>query len=226
MQAITTSTRGLFVTYFCSTVNIDTASYQYCSYLYYQEKHLRKYICFYCRLTYDDYVILNVFYFEMHISFHFSQITVQLWYFWTQAFNSRQRNPQPSMFDHQKQVQKPSSCYPNQETSERLRTIIGWLIVMREILNQTYITWLQVKFGNIMHPVSVSDWPGLERTIFFILIVYQIIRSALLLVILLCASNCHYNKGPVCYVFPFCIQYCYVELSKLLLFIWSQDKPE
>ena len=107
-----TTTRGLYVMYFFSTVNIATVSYQYCSYLYYHNIHLCRYICCYCPLTYNDYVILNMLYFKLSLNFHFLTCieSVTLWYFQTQCFCSLKRNPQPSIFDHQQQVQKPSAC--------------------------------------------------------------------------------------------------------------------
>ena len=48
---------GLFVTYCCYTVIISTVSYEYVSYLYYREIHLRRYILCYCLLNFYDYVI-------------------------------------------------------------------------------------------------------------------------------------------------------------------------
>ena len=71
MQAITTTIRGLFVTYCRSTVNIDTVSYQHCSYLYYREIHLCRYIRWYCPLTYDDSVIFMMLYFKLSRNFSF-----------------------------------------------------------------------------------------------------------------------------------------------------------
>ena len=73
MQAIITTTRGLFVTYFRSAVIISTVSYQYCSYLYYHEIHLRRYIILYCPLTYDNFVIWLCFILSCHGNLLFSQ---------------------------------------------------------------------------------------------------------------------------------------------------------
>ena len=57
----TTTTRSMSVTYCCYTFNINTVSYQYCSYLYYRKIHLRRYICCYVLLAYNDSVILLCF---------------------------------------------------------------------------------------------------------------------------------------------------------------------
>ena len=58
-------------------------SYQYCPYLYYHDIHLHRYICCYCPLTYDNYVIFIIFSFSLSRNFAF--ITnfeyVHLWYF-------------------------------------------------------------------------------------------------------------------------------------------------
>ena len=60
MQAISTTTSGMFVTYCFYTFIIDTVSYHYCYYLYYHSIHLRRYIFFWCPVTYNKYVIFIV----------------------------------------------------------------------------------------------------------------------------------------------------------------------
>ena len=50
-------------------------SYQYCSYLYYREIHLRRYICWYCTLIYKKFVILSCFILNCHRTFLFTQIS-------------------------------------------------------------------------------------------------------------------------------------------------------
>ena len=95
MQAITTKTRGLFVTHFRYTVIIATVSYQYFSYLYYRDIHLHRYILCYFLLTYDDYVILIMFYFKPWFSYK-----CQIWsfvVFLRTTFCSRQSDPLPSI---------------------------------------------------------------------------------------------------------------------------------
>ena len=94
-------------------VIIATVSNQYYSYLYYRKIHLRGYIHCYRQLTHDCFVILNMFYFKLSWNFDFltNIESVHLWVFLTQLFRSRLRNPLPSIFDHQQQVHKSSSCY-------------------------------------------------------------------------------------------------------------------
>ena len=48
-----------------------------------------------------------------------------------------------------------------------------------------------------MYPVSMSDYPGPGRGVFFIAIVDTISKRSLLLLSLLHASNYNYNKGPL-----------------------------
>ena len=57
-------------------------SYQYCYYLYYREIHLRRFICYYCTLIYDNYIIFIMFYFKSLRSFAFLATfeSVRLWY--------------------------------------------------------------------------------------------------------------------------------------------------
>ena len=88
MQSITTTTRGLCVTYFLYTVIIATVSYQHCSHLYYLDIHLHRYIFWYCILTYDDSVIFIMLYFKLSRNFSFltNIESVHLWYFQTQLF--------------------------------------------------------------------------------------------------------------------------------------------
>ena len=63
-------------------------SYQYCSYLYYCDIHLHRYIRCYCQFTYNDSVILIMFYFKLSRKFSFltNIKSSHLWYFWTQLF--------------------------------------------------------------------------------------------------------------------------------------------
>ena len=65
VQDITPKTRGLFVTYFHYTVIIATVSYQYCSYLWYRDIHMRTYTHFYFPLNYYNRVILDIFHFKL-----------------------------------------------------------------------------------------------------------------------------------------------------------------
>ena len=72
------------------------------------------------------------------------------------------------------------------------------MIVDRYNFNQKQIDWIPVISGNtLLYPVSVRDCPGPKRGVFCILILDLISRSALVLLILLCASNYRYNKGPL-----------------------------
>ena len=125
------------VTYFRSIVNIDMVSYQNCYYLYYHEIHLRRYIFWYCPLTYDHYNIFIVFYIKLSRNFSFltNIESVLLWYFQTQLLCGK-NNPFTSIFNQQ-QVQTPSYCYPNQATTERQSTIGVQPIVVRYILTET-----------------------------------------------------------------------------------------
>ena len=192
-------------------------SYQYWSYLYYRDIHLHIHICCYCSLTYDYIVIFITFYFKLSGTMIFSQI---LNLFICGIF-------EPTLLLQQ--------CYfyyiwfliiNNQATTERRRTIRCQLIFVREILTQTWTAWFQVIFENILlYPVSVSYWVGPDCGIFCILIVDIILRSSLLDFSLLRAINYHCNKGPICYVLPLYIQFCYGELSIFFLVLLSQDTP-
>ena len=70
--------------------------------------------------------------------------------------------------------------------------------MVKEILTQTWITWIQVIFVNtLLYPFSVRNCPGPERGVFCMFIVDLISRSTLVVFSLLCARIYHYNKGPV-----------------------------
>ena len=71
------------------------------------------------------------------------------------------------------------------------------MIVVRYILNQAQITWLQVIFVNtLLYPISMSNCLGPECGVFCISIVNLILRSVLVVFSLVSAINYHYNKGP------------------------------
>ena len=95
--------------------------------------HMKSYIRCYCTLTYDDYIIFIMFYIKLSQNFDFltNIESVLLGYFRTQSFRSSQRNPQTSVFDQQRQVQKTNYCYPNKDNTERGSTIGGQLIMAR-----------------------------------------------------------------------------------------------
>ena len=59
------------VTHCRSTVNTVTVSYQNCFYSYYCEIHLRRYIIWYCPLTYDNSLIFIMFYIKLSRNFAF-----------------------------------------------------------------------------------------------------------------------------------------------------------
>ena len=113
VQEITTTTGGVFVMYYHSTVIIATVSYHYCSYSYYRYIHLHRYTHCYCTLTYDSSITFIIFYFKISRNFAFLKNikSVHLCYFWTHLFCCRQINILSLIFDHQQQVHKPSSCY-------------------------------------------------------------------------------------------------------------------
>ena len=75
--------RGLFVTYYPTTVIISTVSYQYCSCLYDHKIHLCMFICWYCTSIYVNFVIFITFYFKpsRNVDFLTSLEYVPLWYF-------------------------------------------------------------------------------------------------------------------------------------------------
>ena len=76
---------------------------------------------------------------------------------------------------------------PHTENTEIQSTVGGRLIVVREIVTQIYISWLQLIFGNkLLHPISARNLSVLERGVFCIAIVDIILIRALL--------------GLVCYV--------------------------
>ena len=115
----------------------------------------------------------------------------------------------------------------NQGNTKIRSSIGGLMIVMRKILIQNLTAWLQVLFGNkLLHPVSVSNFPGPKHGVFYILIVDLILRGAMLLSSMVCASNYHCNQGHVWFIFPLYSKYSYGELSILFLFILLGDATE
>ena len=70
-----------------------------------------------------------------------------------------------------------------------------------------------------MNQFCVINCPGPEHGVFSIYIFDLISRSDLVVFSLIRARNYHYNKGHVCYVFPFYIQYRYGNLSILFLIL-------
>ena len=95
---INTIERCLFVTFERFTLIIAIASYQYCSYLYYREIHLRRFIFWYCTFIYNNAVIFisknKITEFCLYHKFwNFSFVI-----FLNTIFCCRQRNKQPSNF--------------------------------------------------------------------------------------------------------------------------------
>ena len=131
--------------YCCSTVNIYMVLYQYFYYFYFHEVNLQRYICCYFLSTYNNPLILVMFYIKLSRNLYFlSNIEpIHLWYLQTQLFRTSQRNPQPLDFNQQQQVQKPNSCYLNQYTTGIRSTIRGQSIVVSYILTHTQISWFQ-----------------------------------------------------------------------------------
>ena len=81
-------------TYFYSTVNIDTLSYQNVYYLYYCNIHIKSYIHWCCPLTYEYFLIFLFLLLNCHSPLFFTNIKyVPLWYFLTQHDRNSQRNP-------------------------------------------------------------------------------------------------------------------------------------
>ena len=72
--------RGLFVTYYPTTVIIATVSYKYCYYLYYINIHLCRFIFWYCTVIYENNGILSCFILNHHGIFLFSLILNLLFY--------------------------------------------------------------------------------------------------------------------------------------------------
>ena len=60
--------------YWCYTFIITTVSYQYCSYLYYCEIHLRIYIYCYCLFTYVNSILFIMFILNCCVTLLFSKI--------------------------------------------------------------------------------------------------------------------------------------------------------
>ena len=140
MQAINTTSRGLFVTHCRYTVNIATVSDQYCPYLYYHKIHLCRYICCYYQPMYNNSVIFIIFYFKLSRNFYFIKNikSIICGILETQLIFSRQINPLTLIFDHQ-QVQKPSSYY---QTKQPLK--YGSLSGVG--LSWWGISWLRLKY--------------------------------------------------------------------------------
>ena len=64
---------------------------------------------------------------------------------------------------------------------------------------------MQVIFVNtLLYPVSVSNYPVPDRGVFYISIIDIISRISLVLFIMFCESNYHYNKVPLKVVFFKC----------------------
>ena len=176
MKLITTTTRGLFVTYCRYIVIIATVSYQYC---YFGPAHSKRGnlgpvpapVAQGCR---NNVYFVGIYLFSLHQ--HTSPI-----------YTTIQRH---SLF-----------ITTHTKNTERRSTIRGRMIVVREIFTQIEITWIQLILGNILLcPISVRSCPGPECGVFCILIVDLILRSALVGFILLRASDYYNRKGPVFYV--------------------------
>ena len=174
-------------------------SYQNCFYFYYHKINLRRYILCYCPLTYNNNFISERFYIKpsWNIDFLTNIESVLLWYCQRQ-FLRRSKKSIDLNFNQQQQAQRPNSCYHNTAKNNRQSSIRGQPFVVRQILNHTIISWIQVILGNtLLYPVSVKDCPGPECGVFCILTLNIISRSALVLFSLLRARNYHYNKGPL-----------------------------
>ena len=74
MIAMTSTGRSVCVTIYPSTVIIATVSYQCGCYLQYSETHLHGFICWYCTLIYDKYLIFVMFYIKLSQIFDFIKI--------------------------------------------------------------------------------------------------------------------------------------------------------
>ena len=108
---IITKTRGLFVTYFRSTLIIAMLSIQYWFYLYYCEIHLCRYIIWYCPYAHDYFVICLCFILNYHRNLLFSQrinmcicgifehnlfaADKEIYYLWFLIINNQCRNQVP-----------------------------------------------------------------------------------------------------------------------------------
>ena len=77
VQAITTAWRGLCATSIRFTISKVTGSYHCMSALSYHEIHLMRFICSYCTLIYNKYVILLCFIIIHHKTLLISQISNQ-----------------------------------------------------------------------------------------------------------------------------------------------------
>ena len=75
MLAITFLGQGFFVTSWCSTINIATMSYQYCSRIFHCNIHLRRFMFSYFTFIYGIYAISLYFIFNHHRTFIFLQIS-------------------------------------------------------------------------------------------------------------------------------------------------------
>ena len=53
------------IAYYRSTVNITRVSDRNCFYFYSHEIELKMFMIYYCPLTYDDYLILDMFYIKL-----------------------------------------------------------------------------------------------------------------------------------------------------------------
>ena len=77
-----------------------------------------------------------------------------------------------------------------------------------------------------MYPISVSDCPGPERGVFYILIVDIILRITLEGFNLLDEKNYYGRKVPACYVLTLYNECKYRDLSILFVFILSWDTSD
>ena len=95
---------------------------------------LHMYIFFYCPLIYDGFDIFIIIYFKLSRNFDFltNIESIHLYYFWTQQFWSRQRNPLPLIFNHQQEVQI-SSYFSHTKTllKDGELSWVGWFLWRR-----------------------------------------------------------------------------------------------
>ena len=132
VQAISTTTRGLFCTYCRYTVNIFTVRYQYCSYFYYGKICLRRYISWYFQLTYNDFVIFIMYYFKLSRNYAFitNIVSVHMWYLREQIFLQQTKKPITFNFWSSTKIAETNFLLSKQSTTERRNTIGGLVIVV------------------------------------------------------------------------------------------------